>query len=287
MKPIRLGAPIFNAGKSGESWGGESWACAVRAKGYSAAYCPLKNDASDAAIFEFAAAAAKHDIVIAEVGAWNSNPISIDDAERRRSIAFNQAQLALADRIGARCCVNIAGSRSPAWSGPHPDNLSNDTFNLIVESVRKIIDEVKPTRTFYALECMQWVFPDSIESYERLIKAIDRPAFAAHLDPVNLVNCPARYYDTTTLIRDCFRRLGPLLRCCHAKDVLMDRKAIVHIDEVRPGIGTLDYATYLTELARVAPDAPLMLEHLPNEAEYDLATVHIRAVATQAGVQIR
>jgi sugar phosphate isomerase/epimerase len=133
---------------------------------------------------------------------------------------------------------------------------------------------------------MQWVYPDSVDSYERLIKAIDRKAFAVHIDPVNLVNCPSHYYDTGALIHDCFRRLGHLLRCCHAKDVIMADKAIVHIDEVRPGLGTLDYATFLTELARVAPDAPLMLEHLPNEAEYDLAAAHIRKVAAQAGVSI-
>lgn len=282
MNKIRLGAPIFT------QWGSaDEWAVTVRAKGYSAAYCPIKNDADDNTMNAFAFAAAKHDITIAEVGAWNSNPISIDDAERKRSIEYNQAQLALADRIGARCCVNIAGSRSPSWHGPHPDNLSKDTFDLIVESVRQIIDSVKPTRTFYALECMQWVYPDSVESYEQLIKAIDRKAFAVHIDPVNLVNSPSRYYDTGALIRDCFRRLGHLLRCCHAKDVIMATKAIVHIDEVRPGLGTLDYTTYLTELARVAPDAPLMLEHLPNEAEYDLAAAHIRDVAVHAGVEFK
>jgi sugar phosphate isomerase/epimerase len=282
MKYIRLGAPLY------QKWGNaEEWAMAVRGKGYRAAYCPIKHDASDAEVSATACAAARHDITIAEVGAWNSNPISVDDAERHRSIAFNQAQLALADRIGARCCVNIAGSRSPTWHGPHPDNLSEATFDLIVESVRKIIDGVNPTRTFYALECMQWVLPDSVDSYERLVKAIDRKAFAVHIDPVNLVNCPSRYYDTGALIRECFRRLGHLLRCCHAKDVTMSTGAIVHIDEVRPGLGTLDYATYLTELARVAPDAPLMLEHLASEAEYDLAAAHILAVAANAGVSVQ
>jgi sugar phosphate isomerase/epimerase len=277
-----MGAPLY------KQWGSpEEWAMTVRQKGYSAAYCPIQNDASDAITSAYADAAARHDITIAEVGAWNSNPISIDENERQRSIAFNQAQLALAERLGARCCVNVAGSRSPKWSGPHPDNLSNDTFDLIVESARKIIDAVKPTRTFYALECMQWVLPDSVESYERLIQAIDRKGFAVHIDPVNLINCPSRYFDTAGVIRECFRRLGSQVRCCHAKDVIMAEKAIVHIDEVRPGLGTLDYTTYLMEIARVAPDAPLMLEHLPNEAEYDLAAAHIRSVAAQAGVTFR
>ena len=62
-------------------------------------------------------AAREADIVIAEVGAW-SNPISPDEGTRQQAIRHCQEQLALADRVGARCCVNIAGSRSPDWAGP-------------------------------------------------------------------------------------------------------------------------------------------------------------------------
>ena len=117
----------------------------------------------------------KADIVIAEVGAW-SNPISIDDTEREAALEKCRIQLALADRIGANCCVNISGSRGPKWDGPHPDNLTDDTFDLIVESVRLIIDDVKPTRTFYALETMPWAYPEGPDSYLGLLKAIDREA---------------------------------------------------------------------------------------------------------------
>ncbi len=65
-------------------------------------------------------------------------------------------------------------SRNPAkWDGPHPDNFSRDTFDLIVQSTREIIDAVKPQRTFYALETMPWIFPSSPDEYLELIKAID------------------------------------------------------------------------------------------------------------------
>jgi sugar phosphate isomerase/epimerase len=52
-----------------------------------------------------------------------------------------------------------------------------------------------------------------------------------------------------------------------------------HLDEVRPGLGGLDYRVYLQELNKLSPDIPLMLEHLPTEEEYALAASHIRAVA--------
>ena len=73
-----------------------------------------------------------------------SNPISPDPAEGEKAFAKCCDSLRLADRVWARCCVNIAGSRGQKWDGPHPTNLDDTTFQMIVECVRKIIDTVKP-----------------------------------------------------------------------------------------------------------------------------------------------
>ena len=278
---MRLGGPIF-----GEVSNPDSWAEAVKNHGYSAAFCPVNADSDESTIHAYIEAAKKADIVIAEVGAW-SNPISIDDAEREAALERCRTQLALADRVGANCCVNISGSRGPKWDGPHPDNFIDDTFDLIVESVRSIIDHVKPTRTFYALETMPWAYPEGPDSYLRLIKAIDRVQFAVHLDPVNIINGLERYYHSGDLIRDCFAKLGPYMKSCHAKDISLADNLTVHLDETRPGLGRLDYATYLRELDRLDPDIPLMLEHLPSAEEYALGAEHIRSVAEEVGITIR
>ena len=278
---MRLGGPIF-----GEISNPDSWAEAVKNHGYSAAFCPVNIDSDESTIDAYIEAAKKADIVIAEVGAW-SNPVSIDDAERQAALERCRTQLALADRVGANCCVNISGSRGPKWDGPHPDNLIDDTFDLIVESVRSIIDDVKPTRTFYTLETMPWAYPDGPDSYLRLIKAIDRVQFAVHLDPVNIINSPERYFRSGDLIRDCFAKLGAYMKSCHAKDITLANNLTVHLDETRPGLGRLDYATYLRELDRLDPDIPLMLEHLPSAEEYALGAEHIRSVAEEVGITIR
>jgi sugar phosphate isomerase/epimerase len=278
---MRLGGPVF-----GDCHDPGKWIEAVRRSGFTAAYCPVGTAATDEEIAAYAEAARDADVVIAEVGAW-SNPLSPDEETRRTAFNHCCAHLDLADRIGARCCVNIAGSCAEQWDGPHPANLTPETCDRIVACVRSIIDTVKPARTFYALETMPWMYPDSAESYERLIRAIDRERFGVHLDPVNLICSPRHYYATGDVIRDCFARLGPHIRSCHAKDVTLAGKLTVHLDEVRPGLGGLDYGAYLRGLSRLPDDVPLMLEHLPSEEEYTLAAAHVRRVADEEGLPLR
>lgn len=220
------------------------------------------------------------------MGAW-SNPLSPDESARKQALAKCQRALALAEAIGARCCVNIAGSRGQKWDGPHPEDLTEETFQLIVQTVREIIDAVRPKRSFYTLETMPWMYPDSAESYLRLIQAIDRRQFAVHFDAVNLVDSPQCFFANAELIRDFVARLGPHIRSCHAKDVALAGKLTVHLDEVRPGLGGLHYRALLGELDRLEPDLPLLLEHLPNQDEYAGAAACIRSVARELGATLR
>ncbi len=275
--PIRLGGPVFEKYQDPAGW-----TAAVKKLGYSAAYCPVGADASDDIVKAYEQAAKEADIIIAEVGAW-SNPISPDEKMQKEAQQKCRQQLQLADRIDARCCVNISGSRSERWEGPSPDNLTEETFDMIVETTRAIIDDVKPTRTYFTLEMMPWSYPDSVDSYVQLIKAIDRKRFAVHLDPVNIVCSPQRYFRNDRLIKECFKKLGPQIKSCHGKDILLDTKLTTHLDEVRPGLGGLDYVTFLKELSNW-PDVPLMLEHLPNAEEYRLAAEYVRSVGKKAGV---
>ena len=276
---MRLGGPIFK-----KYTNPQEWVVAMQSYNYRAAYCPVSLDASDDVIQAYVNAAAEANIVIAEVGAW-SNPLSPDPVEREAALTKCKRSLQLADKIGARCCVNITGSRGNKWDGPSPLDLTEETFDMIVTTTQDIIDAVNPICTAFALETMQWSYPDSPDCYLRLIQAIDRKALAAHLDPVNLVNSPERYFHNSVLIRDCFAKLGPHIKSCHAKDITLGSKGQVHLDEVRPGLGGLDYATYLQELDSSDPDTPLMLEHLPDEQEYALAAEYIRGVAARVGVK--
>ena len=277
---VRLGGPVF-----GDCSTPDLWIAALQRQGFRAAFCPVGPEASDAELQSYVKAAATADIVIAETGAW-SNPLSADAVERAAALETCRRNLDLAERAGARCCVNIAGSRGEIWDGPHPANLTSETFDMIVETVREIIDSVQPSRTFYALETMPWIYPDSPQNYLALLKAIDRRQFGVHFDPVNLINSPQRCFDNATFIRECFAVLGPHIKSCHAKDIALAPRLTVHLDEVRPGLGALDYRAFFTELNRLDADTPVMLEHLSDEAEYSAAASHLRGVAAEVGVEL-
>jgi sugar phosphate isomerase/epimerase len=273
---MRLGGPIFLPREATPT----QWVAEHLRLGYSACYLPSEDEAR---ALELANAALRAGLVVAEVGAW-SNSIAADPAERKNARDKCLKALSLADRVGAACCVNIAGSLGQQWDGPHPRNLDDDTFDLIVAIVRDLLDTVRPTRTFYTLEPMPWVFPDSPESYLRLLQAVDRKHFAVHLDVVNMVNCPARAYRLNAFLDECYSLLGPYIKAVHLKDVALTGQLTVRIEERRPGLGQLDFAHQLRLSSRLHPDLPLLLEHLPNAPEYDAAAAHIRSAAESAGL---
>ena len=273
-RSLRLGGPIFV--KSDDP---AVLAEAHIALGYRAAYAPAVKLTDRAGIESIIKEFAARDVVISEVGAW-ANILDPDLEKRRKNVAYVQERLALADELGALCCVDIAGSFDPKmWCGPHPKNLSEEFIAATVENCRTLIDAVKPKRTRFSIEMMPFNFPSGPDEYLRLIKSVDRKAFAVHLDVCNVMNCPARMYDNGAVIRECFSKLGPWVASCHAKDLQWEEYVQVSLREVIPGRGVIDYRAYLEGLAQLSHEAPLMLEHLKTAEEYAEGRQYIQSVA--------
>ena len=263
----------------------EEWLALVKELGYSAVLSPVDSTADRATRQEYLSCVEANNLVIGEVGVWR-NCLSKDTAERKQAMEYAKAQLDLAEELGARCCVNILGSRGPIWDGFDEENYAPETYAMAVDSVREIIDAVKPKRTFYTIEPLPWMTPDSPEEYLQLLKDVDRKAFGVHLDFVNMINCPKRYVQSTDFIRHCFELLGPHIRSIHGKDVLMDRAYTTLIHEVMPGKGTLDYTKILPMVEKLGADTPFFVEHLPDFDTYRQAAGYIRECAKKAGVVV-
>jgi sugar phosphate isomerase/epimerase len=127
---VRLGSPLPQTWDSAAGW-----IAAVQRHGFRAAYCPLGDDADAETVDAYAAAAASVDVVIAEIGAW-SNPLSPDERTRATALKLCKRRLELADRVRARCCVNIARSRGGRARAPGRDvfvarRWSQETCRLI------------------------------------------------------------------------------------------------------------------------------------------------------------
>jgi sugar phosphate isomerase/epimerase len=288
------GQPFPGPGQIGntESDDPELLAQECKRLGYTAAYCPPAKGGDTARIRAIREAFAKQNIVIAEVGAWR-NLMTPDLAARKANLDFVIDQMAVADEVGARCCVDITGSFDAATlSGPHPKNISQEFIDGTVENCRKIIDAVKPTRSYYAVEMKGCNFPDGPDDYLKLIKAVDRERLGVHIDVCNIINSPTKYYTNTALIKDTFAKLGSRVRSCHAKDLIWVPQVNVNFQETVPGRGGIktaqipgvDYHTYIKEVVKAG--STLMLEHLTSADEYREGADYIRKVAGEVGVDV-
>jgi len=279
---MRIGGGIEKNYKNPEEWVG--YAKELR---YSAVLCPIDSSSDEATRKAYLKAANEADLLIGEVGVWR-NCLSKDDNERKKAMDYAKAQLELADEIGANCCVNIIGSHcDTAWDGFSSENYSEDFYTLAVDSVREIIDAVNPKNTFYTIEPMPWVLPDSPEQYLQLLKDVDRKAFAVHLDFVNMINCPERYCRSTDFVKKCLKLLGPHIKSIHCKDSLMEQTYTTVIREKMPGQGTLDYAQILKAIDELGPDIPVFVEHLPDFDTYKKAAAYVREQAEKAGITVK
>ncbi|HEY2013470.1 MAG TPA: sugar phosphate isomerase/epimerase [Bryobacteraceae bacterium] len=276
-KPIRLGAPIFL--KSDDP--------AVLARehkrlNYTAAQCPPVTLADTARIEAIRKAYAAENVTIAEVGAW-VNILHPEAQTRKKNLDYVIERMALADLVGARCCVDTAGSLSTQGSAD-PRNVSKEFFDLTVENCRKIIDAAKPKRSRFTIEAMFASLPDSADSYADLIWAVDRKEFGVHMDVCNVLNSPTKLYNSGLYIDELFRKLGPWVVSCHAKDLIIQPGRSLQFVEVVPGRGIVDYKAYLRNLAQVPLEAPLMLEHFKDDNEFQEGANYIRRQGKEIGV---
>jgi len=271
---MRLGGAVFYNGKDPEEY-----ALAHVAKGFKAAVCPwwLPTDKPEE-IEAFKAAMKKHDIRIAEVGAW-CNPLDPNPEVAEKNINYMIERLRLAEALEADTCVNILGSKSEVhWDGPCKEGYTEEFFKESVAVMQRVIDAVNPVHTKLSFEMMPFYFLDGPEEYLRFLEAIDRPAVTGvHLDICNTMNNPRRLYNNTEFIRHTFDLLRDRIVTLHLKDIrLKPNSGVAEFEEVLIGEGNMDYLTLLAEIKKLPEDTPAMLEHLETEEEYDRAAAAVR-----------
>ena len=279
---LRLGGPCFQKEKTPESL-----VEAHLRNGFAAAYDPGVED--PVLLDEILKAYAENDIIVAETGAYSINTLEADPAILEENIQTICRRLERAERVGSLCCVGHGGKvMRPDHPIPrhNPANFSQESIDKIVKVSQRIVDAVKPVRTKYTLETESRYLPDSPDVYLEIIKAVDRPGFAAHLDPINITSNPRRYYFNGDFIRDCFSKLGHYIRSCHSKDTMMVSHSQVRFDETYSGNGELDHGTYMTEIMKLEADVPLMIEHV-NEEQLQLARDFLHKKAEEIGIVVR
>lgn len=255
----------------------EEWIAVIQKLGVRAATAPMTKEEAPEIRNEYLRLAAENDIVIGEVGIWN-NVLSPEEERSRKAISHAKEQLAFADEIGACCCVNIAGAAGEVWDGYYPENYEEDTYARIVDITRDIIDSVRPQRTFFTLEPMYWMHPDSPDDYLKLLRDIDRQRFGVHLDYANMITSFDRYRNCEAFIEECFQKLGPYIKSIHAKDVVLKPLPPVCIRETPPGTGRINFGQVFRLAHTLNPEMPVFTEHLSGLPEYEKAIDYMQKI---------
>ena len=245
----------------------EEWAVNQVKLGCRCVNFPLNCEDPEVKIDAYLDAAKRHDLLIAEVGIWR-NALASGEDERRKNMDYCIGQLRLADHLGARCAVNVAGSFGPRWDGHYKENFTDNAWKVTVRMVREIIDTANVKNTYFTLEPMPWMIPTGPDEYLKLIDMVDRDRFAVHMDIINMTNSAYRYFNAEEFIDEVSEKLGKWIRSCHIKDIHLKEEYTLQLEECAPGAGEYPLKAYVQKMSELDPDMPVILEHLNTDEEY-------------------
>lgn len=256
------------------------WALKHKALGLKTVVFPVSCLDGEETVLAYKKAADEAGLTIAEVGVWR-NTLASDPEERERWIVYAIEQLRMADAIGAACCVNVVGTPyGPRWDGGYRDNFSPELWDMAVRMIRRIIDTARPVRTKFCIESMPWMIPSSPDEYLRLIEDVDRAEFGTHLDVVNMITTPRRYFYNDEFLEECFVKLHGTIVSCHLKDIRLKPEYTFQLEECACGEGALDIELYARLATAESPYTPMIIEHLTTDEEYVSSVRYVKSVLT-------
>lgn len=110
----------------------------------------------------------------------------------------------------------------------------------------------------------------------KLIRDVDREAFGVHMDLVNMINCPQRYFFAEQFMEECFHKLKGHILSCHLKDILLLKPFTFQLKECACGEETLNLEKYAALASQEDPQMPMIIEHLKSDEAYLQSLAYVR-----------
>ena len=244
---------------------------------------------SESTASEMRAALKENNVLVFEIGGYR-NILHTDESARQANLKHLARCLETADRINCRMVGTITGSRNPEGNrfadnyAVHPDNWTLETWKLTISGIRQILKDTAGVKAVLGMEAQVTTNLDGPLAHRNLMDDVGSERVKVNLDPTNMVHL-YNHFHTTELINQCFDLLGENIFGCHAKDShVLPHSQTVHVQEVCPGRGSLDYETYLLRLSHMKWPRSLLVEHIPAD-QYAEGYAYIRKVAARVGVK--
>ena len=217
-------------------------------------------------------------------GFWQ-NLVNPDDAQRAQAVKVLQGAIQLAGWMGCRGIDTGPGSMNPRgpWF-PHPYDWTPQARAQLIKSLKECAPVAESCGVYLSLEGHQLVTLESAEVTAEILDAVDSPWVTCDYDSANWLTLKESF-DATPAINHHFDVLGKRIVSCHAKDVWLEDKLSVHIQDGCPGKGYLDFRTVIRRMEALSPEYPILPEGNVTEDLPDVVAL-FRRLADELNIKI-
>ena len=227
---------------------------------------------------------------IVQATGYNPSLVGADPARREEDLARLTRAFRVAQLLGSPMVLTGCGSYHPTHGyGPHLQNHSPEARERIVAFLRLAAPRAEDHGIVLALECHMITALDTPAHIREIVDATGSDRIRVNFDPVNLLSSVDAVYASGAAMSAMLETLGPRYHwTAHAKDIIIEPRLALHLDETVCGDGLLDWAAYLRcaeRLGSAGQPAAVLVEHMPAFlAPRGLA--FLREQAAAAGIEI-
>ena len=192
-------------------------------------------------------------------GFWQ-NLVTPDETKRKESVKTLQAALRLAGWMGARGIDTGPGSMHPdgPWF-PHPDNWTPTSRKQLVKSLKEAAPVAEEAGVYLSLEGHQLVVLESAEATRDILAEVNSPWVRSDYDSANWITLKT-VFSTAAAVNHHFDVLGNYIVSCHAKDIWIENRLALHLQDGCPGKGLMDFRALFTRMEALSSDYPVIAE---------------------------
>ncbi len=217
-------------------------------------------------------------------GYWQ-NLVTADEAARKESVRTVQAALRLAGWLGARGIDTGPGSMNPngPWF-PHPDNWTEAARNQLVKSLCECKAAAEAAGVFLCLEGHQLVTLESAEVTATVLDEVNSPWVRSDYDSANWITRET-VFSTGQAVNHHIDVLGRHILSCHAKDIWIENRLSLHLQDGCPGKGIMDFRALFRRMEALSPDYPVIVEGATTD-EMPAVGRLIHAIAQELNIRV-
>jgi sugar phosphate isomerase/epimerase len=217
-------------------------------------------------------------------GYWQ-NMVTPDETQRKEAVRTVQAALRLAGWMGARGIDTGPGSMNPdgPWF-PHPDNWSASAQRQLVKTLKECSQAAEAAGVYLSLESHQLVTLKTPEITRAVLDEVDSPWVRCDYDSANWITLET-IFDTTSALNHHFDLLGKHIVSCHAKDIWIENRLALHLQDGCPGKGLMDFKTLFRRMEALSPDHPVIVEGARTE-ELPFVSQLFHTTARELGIRV-